>query len=96
GQGNGPVDAAVAALSELGAGWRVLSFEERSTTASATSGSAPACAVVELANDGKDAAYGVGIDNDIVAASIQALVAAINRMGRPTAAGVQSATQWAA
>ncbi|HEX5373356.1 MAG TPA: 2-isopropylmalate synthase, partial [Aquabacterium sp.] len=46
GQGNGPVDAAVAALSELGAGWRVLSFEERSTTASATSGSAPACAVV--------------------------------------------------
>jgi 2-isopropylmalate synthase len=80
GRGNGPVDAAVAALSSLGQPWRVLSFEERSTAASASAGSAAACAVVELAGEGRGAAYGVGMDNDIVAASLQALVAAVSRM----------------
>ncbi|HEX5804863.1 MAG TPA: 2-isopropylmalate synthase [Macromonas sp.] len=82
GRGNGPIDAAVDALSALGQQWRVLSFEERAIAASASSGSAQACAVVEMAHAGKGAAFGVGIDTDIVAASIQAVVAAVNRMGR--------------
>jgi hypothetical protein len=33
-----------------------------------------------LAGEGRGAAYGVGMDNDIVAASLQALVAAVSRM----------------
>lgn len=80
GQGNGPVDAAVHALGTLGHDLRVLGFEERSTAASASAGSAQACAIVELSNGGGQGFYGVGIDDDIVSASIQAVLSGLCRM----------------
>lgn len=80
GQGNGPVDAAVHALGTLGHDLRVLGFEERSTAASPSAGSAQACAIVELSNGGGQGFYGVGIDDDIVSASIQAVLSGLCRM----------------
>ncbi|MHB8848640.1 MAG: 2-isopropylmalate synthase, partial [Burkholderiales bacterium] len=47
GEGNGPVDAAVAALRVLGIDLQVRSYEERSTGSSAVGANAEACAFVE-------------------------------------------------
>ena len=45
------------------------------------SGNALACAFVELAASGKGEVYGVGIDSNIVTASLKAIVSGINRLG---------------
>lgn len=81
GEGNGPIDAAVHALQGIGAQLQVVSYEERSTQASATAGEAQACAFLELvgANGGHER-YGVGLDTNIVTASIKALVSGLNRL----------------
>ena len=44
-------------------------------------GNAQACAFMEIAGSGNGDFYGVGIDGNIVTASIKALVSGINRMG---------------
>jgi 2-isopropylmalate synthase len=90
GRGNGPMDACVNALKTLGHNLRVLSFEERSTAASTSGASAQACAIVELAASNSpdtqnpahnetsgvyNVAFGVGLDADIVAASMKAIIA---------------------
>ncbi len=80
GEGNGPVDAAVHALQGAGINIQVRSFEERSTGASGEAGDARACAFVEIASSETGAeCYGVGLDANIVTASIKALLSGINR-----------------
>jgi 2-isopropylmalate synthase len=82
GEGNGPVDAAVHALHSAGIAVRVRSYEERSMSASAKAGDAKACAFIEIAGAGGGAAYyGVGMDSNIVTATIKALVSGLNRAG---------------
>ena len=82
GLGNGPIDAAVHALHGAGVAVQVRSFEERSTKASHQAGEAQACAFLELAVEGAKAErYGVGLDSNIVTASLQALISGVNRLG---------------
>ncbi len=80
GEGNGPIDATVHALRSAGITVQVRSYEERSMSASGKAGEARACAFMEIASSaGGDECYGVGIDTNIVTASIKALVSGINR-----------------
>jgi 2-isopropylmalate synthase len=81
GQGNGPIDAAVHALRGLGADVQVRSFEERAIGVSDEAGEATACAFVELASSGCGERHGVGLDTNIVTASIKAIVSGVNRLG---------------
>jgi 2-isopropylmalate synthase len=81
GEGNGPIDATVHALRGLGAGLQVRSYEERSMGASSEGSDARACAFIEIARPGGGECYGVGIDGNIVTASIKALISGVNRMG---------------
>jgi 2-isopropylmalate synthase len=84
GLGNGPIDAAVHALQSAGIHVQVRSFEERSTKASQHAGDAQACAFLELAAQGNSTErFGVGLDGNIVTASLQALVSGVNRLGLP-------------
>ncbi len=81
GEGNGPIDAAVHALQSIGIHVQVRSFEQRSTNASTESAHAQACAFLELAPaQGGGERYGVGLDTNIVTASIRALVSGANRL----------------
>jgi 2-isopropylmalate synthase len=91
GEGNGPIDATVHALRGLGLSIQVRSYEERSIGASSDGGEARACAFLELARPGERECYGVGIDANIVTASIQALIGAVNRMQRPAAVAGRAA-----
>ncbi|MCK2096542.1 2-isopropylmalate synthase [Thauera aromatica] len=81
GEGNGPIDAAVHALQGAGLHVTVRSYEERSLAPSDDAGEARACAFVELSTEGCGERYGVGVDGNIVTASIRALVSAANRFG---------------
>ncbi len=79
GEGNGPIDAAVHALRAAGLGVQVRSYEERSMAGKGSD--AQACAFLELARAGSASeCYGVGIDANIVTASIRALVNGVNRL----------------
>ena len=81
GEGNGPINAAVHALQGAGIGVQVRSYEERSMVPIGEDGNARACAFMEVAGpDGGDC-YGVGIDSNIVTASLKALISGINRTG---------------
>ncbi|MFG3055216.1 2-isopropylmalate synthase [Kitasatospora sp. NPDC048239] len=73
--GNGPIDAFVAGLADLGIDVRVHDYAEHALSAG---GDARAAAYVECAVDGR-AFWGVGIDSSIVTASLKALVSAVNR-----------------
>jgi 2-isopropylmalate synthase len=82
GTGNGPIDAAVHALNAIGLEVQVRSYEERSTKASTNGGDAQACAFLELVSaNGSAERFGVGMDTNIVTASIQALISGVNRLG---------------
>jgi 2-isopropylmalate synthase len=86
-EGNGPIDAAVRALHSLGIELQVRSYEERSFGSSAQCGDARAYALIEVAKPGAGGdCYGVGIDENIVTASIKAMVSALNRAGGATLA----------
>ena len=79
GQGNGPIDAAVHALQSIGIKLQVRSYEERSM---GKGGDAKACAFMELTHNGSDReCYGIGMDPNIVTASIRALISGVNRLG---------------
>ncbi len=81
GTGNGPIDAAVHALRSAGIGVRVCSFEERAMAASREGGDAQACAFMEITDEASGSAcYGVGMDANIVTASIRALFSGLNRL----------------
>lgn len=82
GAGNGPIDAAVHALQDAGIDVQVRSYEERSLRASEKAGDAMACAFIELVPAGGGSEqYGVGMDGNIVTASIKALISGVNRHG---------------
>ncbi|UZR28545.1 2-isopropylmalate synthase [Methylococcus mesophilus] len=82
GEGNGPIDAVVHALRSAGIDLRVRSYEERSIGVSGDGGNARACAFVELSpRRGGRECYGVGIDGNLVTASVKALVSGVNRLG---------------
>jgi len=76
GSGNGPVDAFVHALREgVGADIHVLAYHEHAT---GTGEDATAVAYVQL-RAGTRPVYGVGLDPNIVTATLKAVVAALNR-----------------
>ena len=76
GSGNGPVDAFVHALREgTGADVHVLAYHEHAT---GTGEDATAVAYVQL-RAGTRTVYGVGLDPNIVTATLKAVTAALNR-----------------
>src|SRR4051812_23638697 len=75
GQGNGPIAAFVDALRTLDVDVRVLDYAEHAMSAG---GDARAAAYVECAV-GDRVLWGVGIDPNIVSASLRAVVSAVNR-----------------
>ncbi|MBS1161318.1 MAG: leuA [Proteobacteria bacterium] len=81
GEGNGPINAAVHALQNAGIAIQVRSYEERSMVPSGEDGNAQACAFLEIAGQSGGENYGVGIDSNIVTASLKALLSGINRLG---------------
>ena len=75
GEGNGPIAAFVDAISGLGHDVRVLDYAEHALSAG---GDAIAAAYVECAVD-ENVLWGVGLDPNIVTASLKAVISAINR-----------------
>jgi 2-isopropylmalate synthase len=75
GQGNGPIAAFTDALDEVGVDVRVLDYHEHALS---SGGDAVAAAYVECAV-GEKILWGVGIDANIVTASLQAVISAVNR-----------------
>jgi len=76
GSGNGPVDAFVHALRDgVGADVHVLAYHEHAT---GTGEDATAVAYVQL-RSGTRTVYGVGLDPNIVTATLKAVIAALNR-----------------
>ncbi|ATE62121.1 2-isopropylmalate synthase [Thauera sinica] len=83
GEGNGPIDATAHALRTAGIHVQVRSYEERSIAPSEDGGNARACAFLELTpEDGGQAGdrYGVGVDANIITASIRAIISGVNRL----------------
>jgi len=81
GIGNGPIDATVHALAQLGIQLQVQSYEERSMGKSPHGGDARASAFIEatlLDGSSKESRYGVGIDENIITASVLSLLSAVN------------------
>ena len=78
GVGNGPIDAFIHALSDVDIEVRVLDYAEHAMSAG---GDARAAAYVETQVDG-EVYWGVGVDPNIVTASLQAIAAAVNRAAR--------------
>lgn len=82
GSGNGPLSAFIDALAPLGVDVRVLDYHEHALSAG---GDARAAAYVECAVGGR-VLWGVGLHESIVKASFRAIMSAINRAERDTAA----------
>jgi len=78
GSGNGPIAAFVSAMSTLGVDVRVLDYAEHALS---SGGDAQAAAYVEAAV-GERVLWGVGLDANIVIASLKAVVSAVNRSER--------------
>ncbi|WP_026411906.1 2-isopropylmalate synthase [Actinomadura oligospora] len=78
GIGNGPVSAFEDALATVGVNVRVLDYAEHAMSAG---GDARAAAYVECDVDGQTV-WGVGIDGNIVTASLKAMLSAVNRVAR--------------
>jgi 2-isopropylmalate synthase len=78
GVGNGPIDAFVHALSDVDIDVRVLDYAEHAMSAG---GDAQAAAYVEADVNGT-VYWGVGVDANIVTASLRAVAAAVNRATR--------------
>jgi 2-isopropylmalate synthase len=76
GVGNGPIDAYVQALQPLGVKVRVLDYHEHALS---SGGDAQAAAYVE-GEVGDTTVWGVGLDANIVTASIKAVTSAVNRV----------------
>ncbi|HET9123243.1 MAG TPA: 2-isopropylmalate synthase [Acidiferrobacteraceae bacterium] len=74
GHGNGPIDALLAALALP---VQLLSYEERALGGGS---SARAAAFVELEREGGAPRFGIGIHENIVAASLHAVLSAVNRL----------------
>lgn len=83
GAGSGPIDAFVAALHAHGHGVRVLDYHEHAIGSGAD---ARAVAYLELRIDDTTSLFGVGIDSDIVSASMKAILSGVVRARRQAAA----------
>jgi 2-isopropylmalate synthase len=79
GRGNGPIAAFVDALGSVGHEVRVLDYAEHALS---SGGDARAAAYVECAV-GERILWGVGVDANIVTASLKAVVSAVNRAAAP-------------
>ena len=81
GLGNGPIEASVKALQQAGMDIQVRSYEEHSLNqGNQTGAQAQASAFIEVSPHGTTASYyGVGIDSNIITASIKALLSGANR-----------------
>jgi 2-isopropylmalate synthase len=75
GEGNGPLSAFVDAIGRVGFDVRVLDYAEHALSAG---GDAIAAAYVECAV-GEQVLWGVGLDANIVTASLKAVISAVNR-----------------
>jgi len=75
GVGNGPIDAFVSALADVDVQVRVLDYSEHALS---SGGDAKAAAYVECAI-GENTLWGVGVDENIVTASLRAVASAVNR-----------------
>ncbi|HSS68245.1 MAG TPA: 2-isopropylmalate synthase [Nocardioidaceae bacterium] len=75
GEGNGPLSAFVDAIGKVGFDVRVLDYAEHALSAG---GDAIAAAYVECAV-GEQVLWGVGLDANIVTASLKAVISAVNR-----------------
>ncbi|MGH3355652.1 MAG: 2-isopropylmalate synthase [Nocardioidaceae bacterium] len=75
GEGNGPIAAFVSAINGIGFDVRVLDYHEHALS---SGGDAIAAAYVECAV-GDKVLWGVGLDANIVTASLQAVISAVNR-----------------
>ena len=80
GTGNGPIDALVAALGDLGVTLEVTDYNEHALTAGS---GASAVAYVEVEAGGTKL-WGVGMDSSILDASLHAVVSAANRARQQT------------
>ena len=91
GKGNGPIDAFTDALNRhFGLDVRVVDYHEHAIGAGAD---ATAVSYVEIRMDGEpNLRFGVGIDSNIVTASLNAVISAVNRALRP-AAGVDEGAE---
>ncbi len=77
GNGNGPIDAFVNALSKCGvSGYKFINYSEH---AIGNGSNAKACAYIELLTDEGATVFGVGVHSNINVASIKAMLCAINR-----------------
>ena len=77
GRGNGPIDAFIHALSEAtGHSVRVLDYHQHAIGAGAD---AQAAAYLELRVDESQTLFGVGVDADIISASLKAIVSGLER-----------------
>ena len=78
GAGTGPIDAFVQSLSAaVGRNVRVLNYAEHAIGEGA---SAKAIAYVEMRVDDAEVCYGVGIDANIVSASLRAIISGLQRV----------------
>ena len=78
GEGNGPIDAFVAALT--GAGLFEGKVADYSEHTMGTGSDATAVAYVEIDTGGRDTTWGVGMHESIVSASLRAIVSAVNTL----------------
>ncbi|MGH9021889.1 MAG: 2-isopropylmalate synthase [Acidimicrobiia bacterium] len=77
GQGNGPIDAFVAAMqADLGVGLDVLDYSEHAVGAGSA---ATAVAYVEAQSSDGSVNWGVGLHESITTASLEAIISALNR-----------------
>ena len=84
GVGNGPIAAFVDALQrDRGIALTVLDYHENAVSAGAD---AQAAAFVQIRGDGTGTLYGVGMDSDIVTASLKAVASAATRATQKAAA----------
>ena len=80
GSGNGPIDAFVAALNgRFGLGIRIADYQEQSISEGA---SATAMAFVEIQLGDSEAVFGAGMNPNIVSASLDAILSAVNRAAK--------------
>jgi 2-isopropylmalate synthase len=77
GKGNGPIDAFVGAMNEkFGLALRIVNYQEQSMDEGASS---TAMAFVEIQFGKSESVFGVGMNSNVVKASLDAILSAINR-----------------
>jgi 2-isopropylmalate synthase len=89
GNGNGPIDAFVEAMNkEFGLDLRVVDYQEQAISKGA---SATAMAFIEIQFGESESVFGAGMNPNIVTASLDAILSAVNRALRLGRAALQPA-----